>query len=201
MKQKLTLRKNNNKQMKQNNSKQSKTSVARFWKLIYDRNVKKHKKAGIPGPAKSSSCRWLNPTTIEDFDVSDFFERKWKIANFKNNEKARIPGPAKGRSRRRPNHTCRYDFWFFQNANIKKHEKAWFFRPIKSPFPEATRFLLPLRILIFPIFLVFFPSFFFIFLVNLALSSNRVLPQQSSHTAEDFEIPSTAGENFSRKSV
>ena len=62
--------------MKQNNSKQSKTSVARFWKLIYDLNVKKHKKAGIPGPAKSSSCRWVNPTTIEDFDVSDFFERK-----------------------------------------------------------------------------------------------------------------------------
>ena len=47
-----------------------------------------------------------------------------------------------------------------------------------------------------------FSEFFFIFLiVNLALSSNRVLPQQSSHTAEDFEIPSTAGENFSRKSV
>ena len=72
--------------------------------------LKKHKKAGIPGPAKSSSCRWLNATTIEDFDVSDFFERKWKMANFKNNEKASIPGPVKGRSRRRPNHPCRYDF-------------------------------------------------------------------------------------------
>ena len=54
---------------------------------------------------------------------------------------------------------------------------------------------------IFDIFSEFLKIFFF---ENLVLSSNRVLrvlPQQSSHTAEDFEIPSTPGVFFSRKSV
>ena len=75
----------------------------------------------------------------------------------------------------------------------------------QEPIPRGDQ--IPVTIedfVFFNIFGIFSEFLFFIFLENLVLSSNRVLrvlPQQSSHTAEDFEIPSTAGVFFSRKSV
>ena len=163
MKQKLTLRKNNNKQMKQNNSKQSKTSVARFWKLIYDRNVKKTQEGW-----HSRTCQELFVQVAESHHHRGFwcfwlFWTQMENGKFQKQREGAHSWPRQGPFPEATKSHLPLRFLIFSRRKYQKTQEGVIFSTHQEPIPRGDQ--IPVTIENFDFFNIFgiFSDFFSFF--------------------------------------